>query len=120
MCIYACTFRYILILIVKYYYILSYWCILWENIILKSLAVDDFKQVYGVHTISLHDFNIQTISIDLAYSFSFVYMKNAEWVFMLTHSYIVSYWLLNIPIYFSYCCILWENIILKSLAVDDF
>ena len=50
---------------------------------------------------SMHDFNIQTIGIELSYSFSYVHMENAECAFMLTLSYILSYSSLNVPVYYS-------------------
>ena len=48
----------------------------------------------------MHDFTLQTIDIEISYSFSCVHMENAECAFMFTFSYILSYLLLNIPIYY--------------------
>ena len=59
--------------------------------ILKQLVVDDFQYVYGDHTMSMHDFNIQIIGIEISYIFSSVYMKNSECAFMLALSDIFSY-----------------------------
>ena len=50
---------------------------------------------------STHDFNMQTIGIQLSYNFSSVYMENEKFAFMLTLSYILSYSSLNVPVYYS-------------------
>ena len=59
--------------------------------ILKSLAFDFFYPVYGDHAMTLCDFHIQPIGIELSYNFSCVYMENAECTFMLTLSDMVTY-----------------------------
>ena len=51
--------------------------------ILNSSAVDGFLPVYGDHTMSMHDFNIQTIDIEIFYRVSYAHVENEECTFCL-------------------------------------